>query len=50
MVAQAVASTVSEQSERAEIPQYGLVKLLALHLAPGGLATLVYLALISAPE
>jgi len=29
-----------------EVPQYGLVKLLVLHLVPGALATLAYLALI----
>lgn len=45
MGAQALTSTASKQSEPVEVPQYGLLKLLVLHLAPGAIATLVYLAL-----
>jgi uncharacterized protein len=41
---QAVTSA-AKQSEPMEVPQYDLLKLLVLHLAPGALATLVYLAL-----
>jgi hypothetical protein len=42
---QAATSAASKQSDLADVPQYGLFKLLVLHLAPGALATLVYLAL-----
>jgi hypothetical protein len=48
MGTQAVPSAASKQSEPMEVPQYGLLKLLVLHLAPGALAALVYLALIPA--
>lgn len=48
MGVQAVPSAASKHSEPVEVPQYGLLKLLVLHLAPGALATLVYLALIPA--
>jgi len=42
---QAATSAASKQSDLVDAPQYGLLKLLGLHLAPGALTTLVYLAL-----
>ena len=43
---QAASSLTSEGTSPIDVPQYGFLKLLVLHLAPGVLATLAYLALV----